>query len=175
MKTKPIPQWSFFAPHISFDPTSGSFTWLSRRCKSAQWNGRYAGKPAGSVKLYNGKPYARLVVDYEEYLAHRLVASFMGWEIPPGHTIDHINGDGTDNRPQKLRVVSWAENSHNMKLSKRNKSGYCGVFKVGRRWRAYGMHNGKTETIGWYDSAERAAEARAIWNGANGFSSRHGT
>src|SRR3990167_4594031 len=41
--------------------------------------------------------------------------------------IDHVNHNTLDNRKSNLRLVSYAENQYNKRISKRNTSGYKGV------------------------------------------------
>lgn len=61
--------------------------------------------------------YKRIKFDGNEYLVHRLVAkAFLGLDLnDKTKVVDHINGDGGDNRVINLRVVSYSENSKNKK------------------------------------------------------------
>jgi HNH endonuclease len=99
--------------------------------------------------------YVRLTDD--SLKLHQLL---MG-EVPPGHVIDHINGDGTDNRRTNLRYCTHSENHANE--SKR--SGGSSVFKgVGfdadrQKWSAKLMVNGETRNLGRFDLEVDAAMA----------------
>lgn len=74
------------------------------------------------------------------HLMHRVV---MGAHC--GTQIDHINGDGLDNRKQNLRFCDNAENQHNRHVSIRNTSGFKGVslIKKTKKWRAQILIRGK--------------------------------
>lgn len=76
-----------------------------------------------------------------------------------GKEVDHINGDGLDNRRSNLRIATHAENIRNRKLNSNSTSGYKGVSKRWNRWRARIKHNGVEYFIGHFDSPEAAAEA----------------
>jgi hypothetical protein len=57
---------------------------------------------------------------------------------PPGLRVDHINGNGLDNRRSNLRICTRLENSKNKGVSyNKTSSRFKGVYKVGNRWRAF--------------------------------------
>lgn len=77
--------------------------------------------------LGNGKRgrYAkRRVGPSDVVLMHREI---MGLSKGDGFVVDHINGNGLDNRRMNLRVCSNGENLRNRGASKSNKSGHKGI------------------------------------------------
>jgi hypothetical protein len=87
---------------------------------------------------------------------HRLVTA-----PPADMQIDHINGDGLDNRRANLRVVTLAENSRNQRLAKNSTSGFKGVtwHKCKSKWIARIVLNRKTIHLGYFSTPEAAYEA----------------
>lgn len=81
-----------------------------------------------------------------------------------GKEIDHINGDGLDNRTDNLRFVTHSHNLMNRGRQSNNSSGFVGVsfHKASGRYRAYGRRGGKHIHLGVHDtlSAARAAYAK---------------
>ena len=76
--------------------------------------------------------------------------------------IDHINGDGRDNREANLRLASYSQNSQNRrKVKKRCKSRYKGVgySEKLKKWRAQICFGGMKKHLGYY--SDEAAAARA--------------
>ena len=53
-----------------------------------------------------------------------------------GLEVDHINGDGLDNRRCNLRVATKSQNNANWKVTATGVSGFRGVQKYKRGWRA---------------------------------------
>ena len=78
-----------------------------------------------------------------------------------GTEVDHINGDGLDNRRSNLRFCTHEQNLGNIRQLKTNRSGYRGVsfFKPTQKWRACINREGKTWTVGYFDTPEEAARA----------------
>jgi hypothetical protein len=75
--------------------------------------------------------------------------------------VDHINGDGLDNRKQNLRVCSTKENNRNKPRPKNNTTGYKGVSYHARDlvYCAYIRVDRKLKHLGSFKTAEDAALA----------------
>lgn len=69
---------------------------------------------------------------------HRLITN-----CPDDMMVDHIDGNGLNNRRSNLRVVTQLENSNNMRLRITNKSNVSGVNKRDDRWIANWREDGK--------------------------------
>ncbi|SRR6266487_400137 len=87
---------------------------------------------------------------------HRMITN-----CPKGMEVDHINGNGLDNRKVNLRICTHHENSLNSKLSRRNTSGFRGVCwdKARKKWIATIGFKGVLRNLGRFDSPELASEA----------------
>jgi hypothetical protein len=80
---------------------------------------------------------------------------------PGGDFVDHIDGNGLNNRKSNLRLATISQNNHNQKLSSSSTSGLKGAsfHKLRKRWRAQIKLNGNKIHIGYYDTAEQAHAA----------------
>lgn len=85
---------------------------------------------------------------------HRLII-----DPPAGVVVDHINGDGLDNRRSNLRVATNAENGRNRRISVANKSGFKGVDFNRGRWRATIRDGSRPVFLGRFKTPEEAHDA----------------
>lgn len=87
---------------------------------------------------------------------HRLVV-----KAPQGAIVDHINGDGLDNRRANLRLVTASQNLMNSRKPRRGNQRFKGVSfnKQAGRWCAYIKQDGHKRYLGHFSSEEDAARA----------------
>ena len=86
---------------------------------------------------------------------HRLI---MNLAYGDGLVVDHINGDGLDNRRSNLRICSNLENSWN-KISRPSVAGFRGVRKSRGKWLAEITQHGSKRLIGVFPSQIEAVLA----------------
>lgn len=75
--------------------------------------------------------------------------------------VDHINGNPFDNRKSNLRTVTMNQNHWNYRKSKRNTTGFKGIYRDSKSngYHARICENGKRHYLGLFPSAEEAARA----------------
>ena len=76
--------------------------------------------------------------------------------------VDHINGNGLDNRKENLRICTHSENCYNRKKTKINAtSKYKGVYwdKQRKKWSTLIGKDQKSIHLGHYDNEIEAAKA----------------
>jgi hypothetical protein len=91
-------------------------------------------------------------------------AIYMHLEImsaPDGMEVDHMNGNGLDNRRENLRLCTRAQNRMNSVKRIGKSSTFKGVYwhKNCRKWRASLKLDGKEIHIGYFNTELEAAEA----------------
>ena len=120
-------------------------------------------KLAGRVwsHVTNGfNSYAGTKWDGRTILMHRAILN-----APKGIEVDHINGDGLDNRRSNLRLATSAQNKANRR--KRDHKRYKGTIRYHdarchtqkKVWVARICANGKHISLGYYETEEEAARA----------------
>ncbi len=122
----------------------------SRRVEGSRWYAFWNGARwyvQGYIKK-QGPPYSKV------YL-HRYLL-----DAKRGEVVDHVSGDGLDNRRENLRKGGYGMNNQNR--APMGKSGYKGVdsvLTVKDKWRARIKVAGEHEVLGWFNSPELAAKA----------------
>lgn len=148
---------------LDYDPVSGVFTWKHNSHRPANWNGLYAGKPAGGLNAHG----RRLIGIFSGGKKRRYYASILAWAYMtgewPNREVDHRNGIMSDDRWENLRLADTCQNRFNMRMSTRNTTGAKGVYYSKERGcfrstiQAYGKHT----YLGSFDSLEEGAAAYA--------------
>lgn len=156
---------------LTHNHQTGFFTWLERpvwhfkndarwsahQCQK-RWNERYAGEPAFQQLNKNGYLYG--TIDGAKLLSHR-TAMAMSLGYWPTETVDHINGNRTDNRLSNLRLATRQEQARNTSSAKSGTSNFLGVsWRANRnKWRAVIFIDGRQKSLGAFDVEEDAARA----------------
>lgn len=81
------------------------------------------------------------------------------WGLPPAPLLDHRDGNSLDCRRENLRPATKKLNGLNAGRSRRNKTGFKGVAKVGRRWLAQIWNGSHNLNLGRFDTPEQAHAA----------------
>lgn len=104
--------------------------------------------------------YACRVIKQKPIRMHNIIMN-----PPEGYVVDHINGDGLDNRRENLRICKDIENRHNRRKLKKTISSFKGVtFRKERPygicvWKARITVNNKLIHIGYFKTEKEAANA----------------
>lgn len=132
-----------------YEPNTGQLFWTDAAHKSVR------GKQAGTLN----RGYIVVMYKAKFYKAHRL-AWLLTHGTWPKHSIDHINGNKSDNRLANLRDVDDTRNQQN-RFSARvdSQSGLMGASPYRNRWKSQIRINGEVKYLGVYDTPELAHAA----------------
>jgi hypothetical protein len=85
---------------------------------------------------------------------HRIILN-----TPDGMETDHINLNRLDNRRCNLRICTKSQNRKNYSKRSDNTSGFKGVTKNNRNWRAHINKDGESINLGTFKTKEMATRA----------------
>ena len=96
-------------------------------------------------------------VIYNKRGSYSVAALMLG--LPPGTLVDHINGNGLDNRRCNLRPATRSQNGMNQPKHKNNTSGYKGVswYPKTKRWKVQIGVNRRVIHLGFRVDIKEAA------------------
>ncbi len=173
---------------LNYDPETGAFRWKERDVSwfqpsarrsaahiCALWNARYAGKPALTAKNQDGYRHGYILGVHVK--AHQVAWAWVHgcW---PENEIDHGDGDEANNRIRNLQDTTHQSNSLNRRAYQKASDLPPGVkFYPNRRVRPYQARiriRGKSLSLGYHDTPEKAHAAYLDAAREHGFSPRHG-
>lgn len=94
------------------------------------------------------------------YMHRAIMERVLGRTLKRTEKVDHINGNGLDNRRENLRVVTHSQNLANRSITKKTANRFKGITQCKRtgHWQAKIMVNYKTIYLGTYKTDEDAAK-----------------
>lgn len=154
---------------IEYDPETGLFT---RKVTRGRWK---KGSTAGTIyRSQAGREYIQINICGRLMFGHRLAYLYMTGSDP--YQIDHIDGNGLNNKWDNLRNVTPQENLRNQKLNAKNTSGQMGVWLIKKRqkWCAEIKVNSKKIHLGTFARKSEAIKARKHAERKYNFHPNHG-
>lgn len=150
-KPNPLPSLELLNQLLEYKEETGALIWKVGRGK-----GHAAGWRRRSHK--NKSEYIRVEINQKTYSAHR-IAYYMQTKVDPGlMQIDHIDGNGLNNKFSNLRLATAQQNMWNRGVNCTNKSGYKGVcyHKLTGKWMAGITSKNGTRYLGVFMTPELA-------------------
>lgn len=121
-----------------------------------KWRVQTNTKGRARHKLSYASTYEKREGTFNRLKMHRLIMN-----APEGMHVDHINGDGLDNRRENLRIVTPQLNQANSRKHMAGTSRFKGVawHSSAKKWRAYIAVGRKQTHLGLFDDEHAAAAA----------------
>jgi HNH endonuclease len=107
---------------LDYNEDTGSVRWRYMPHYRQEWNTRYAGKEAGSVRVDG---YKKIAIDGEQYLLHQIVYFYV-----TGKWTDYVDHKDTEKGNLKwsnIRAATKSQNGANRGAQKNNPLGLKGV------------------------------------------------
>jgi hypothetical protein len=139
---------------LDYDKETGIFRWRERKQRR-----RKNGIAGSAVSPNKNNYYIEIGFDGDIHYAHRLAWLYIH-DHPIPDIIDHIDGNGLNNRIDNLRACTHTQNFRNREAISTNSSGVLGVYRKGKKWQASIGMNGKKINLGTFYNIEDAIQAR---------------
>jgi len=131
---------------LNYDPVTGIFTFAK---------GKRKGRIAGTS--HDSRGFLNVQFDNQRHLLHRLAWLWMTGTMPRW-SVEHINGDRTDNRWKNLREGDRPQKTP-YRAPWREPTSTPGVWQVADRFEAMVEVGGVTINLGAFETQEAAADA----------------
>lgn len=119
--------------------------------------------------------YYKSIIDGKIWFLHRLAYYLVnGVELTSDVEVDHLDGNGMNNKWSNLRFVKGCDNQRNRLANKNTKFGLMGIRFIDNHWEARICVNKERIHLGCFDNKLDAAAARISANNKYGFTERHG-
>ncbi len=128
----------------------------------ARWNTKFAGKEAGGFKGSRGGPRWSIGIDCVSIFRTVVVWAIHKGDWPPGRCdVDHIDGDGSNDRIENLRLASRSQNMANSRFRTKSKDRLKGAYfrSHSGRWYSCIKVDYRKIYLGTFYSEEEAHEA----------------
>ncbi len=109
----------------------------------------------------SGGGYVRARINSKMETIHRVIAKRMKLDIE-NKEVDHKDHNKLNNQRSNLRIATRSQNSMNARRSKINTSGYKGVTKETKGWKAQIIVDGKMAYLGHFHTPEEAHQAYCV-------------
>lgn len=157
------PDWKSI---MTYNPRTGLLGWaINRPGKNAN-----VGDEAGTIRS-DGR-YRSFVFKHRRYYVHRVAWEIIHGPIADGMCIDHIDGDGLNNKLSNLRIVTRSENQRNRRTNKNSRAGVPGVVHHANG-KGFFVHCAN-KYIGYSEDFEAAVLMRKRAEANNGYHPNHG-
>jgi HNH endonuclease len=161
--TRILPPADYLGQCLRYNRKTGEFRWKTRPREHfstdgdcSKWNTRYAGTIAGNISAYG----YRIIKIGQLYRAPRIAWKLMTGEEPP-EMLDHKDGNRANDSWKNLRIATQTEQNWNTH-TRECVSGYRGVSRNGKKWKAQISIDGRIQHIGTFDTPENASVAYEI-------------
>lgn len=128
------------------------------------WKAQRSSLKQGALAGHKHKDgYSHVCIDRKLYFVHRVIFLMHHGYLPQWpDVIDHIDGNGQNNKIENLRHATASQNMMNRRLQSNNTSGVAGVRWVARskKWMAYIYLAKKQKCLGFFASMNEAIAAR---------------
>lgn len=154
-----------WASLFTYEPDTGRLLWAVKRPGGRS---KAIGEEAGSV--CGDKRYRSVFTLGKRHYVHRVIWEMVNGPVPQGMCIDHIDGNGLNNRIENLRVTTLSGNQRNRRVSRNNRTGVSGVFhaKNGFAVTCGGQYVGYFQNLDAAVAARKSAEPQHGYHPNNG-------